>query len=293
VTEPEHPPEDVRATADEVVEPPAPRALERLPDDGAALAASAPVAPTPHVRRFQVLTGVLIALALVAVTGAIAVAVGGNGSEDAGAATWSPFRPASTGLDTGAQEIAAYVGPQYRLPAGQQIVSVKGGPMVIQGLPMQIAVRHSAADGGKIDLLNGTGVLYSMCGLGPKCSIASGKPSAARLQLLEREALELALYSFHDLKKVDNVVVFMPPAPTGSNPPVALHFRRGDVAGQLTHPLRATLPFPVPTPDTIAQSPDTPFVKALTQGNLFSFSFSQSGQDNSVYLVLDPVTTTS
>jgi hypothetical protein len=247
-----------------------------------------PAPPTPHARRFQIFMGVLLALAVVAVAGAFAVATsgGGAGSSDE-ASTWSAFKPSSDGLETGPKEIAAYVGPQYRLPTGQQIVNVEGGPMQIQGLPMRIAVRHSAADGGKIDQVDGAGVLYSLCGLGPKCAIASGKTSNARGLLLYREALELALYSFHDLKDVKNVVVFMPPV-LGKEPTIALHFRRGQVAGSLARPLRATLTVPVPTPDTIDKSPDTPFVKALTLGNAFQFSFSQSNQASSVYLVLDP-----
>jgi hypothetical protein len=265
---------------------------DQLPEARAATVSPPPAAP-PHARHFQIIMGVLIALAIAAVTGAIAVATSGGGASSAETGSWAAFRPSSDGIETGAKEIAAYVGPQYRLPTGQQIVNVEGGPLQIQGLPMRIAVRHSPADGGKIDLLDGKGVLYSLCGLGPKCSINIGKPSQSRLRLLEREALELALYSFHDLKDVDNVVVFMPPAPKGSNPPVALHFGRGDVAGQLARPLRATLPVPVPTPDTVDRSPDTPFVKALTVGNLFQFSFSQSNQASSVFLVLEPVATTS
>jgi hypothetical protein len=232
--------------------------------------------------------GVLLALAIVAVAGAFAVATsGGQNSSSDETSSWAAFKPSSDGLETGPKEIAAYVGPQYRLPTGQQIVSVEGGPMQIQGLPMRIAIRHSAADGGRIDQVDGKGVLYSLCGLGPKCAIASGKTSNARGLLLYREALELALYSFHDLKDVKNVVVFMPPV-LGKEPTIALHFRRGQVAGQLARPLRATLTLPVPTPDTIDKSPDTPFVRALTLGNAFQFSFSQSNQASSVYLVLDP-----
>ncbi len=58
-------------------------------------------------------------------------------------------------------------------------------------------------------------------------------------------------------------------------------------------PLRATLPNPVPTPDTIDRSPDTPFVHALTFGNLFKFSLTEANQDTSVFLVLDPLPTDS
>jgi hypothetical protein len=289
---------DVRATASEVEEarPPREREPERLPErrpePGGVAAVEPPRAAAPHAARFQIFTGVLIALALAAVTTAILVASSGGRPGGGDATTWSPFKPSSDGLDTGAREIADYVGGRYRLPNGHQIVAVTGGPMEIQGLPMRIAVRHSAADGGQIDMLDGRGVLYRLCGLGPNCAIPSGKTSKERGLLLQREALELALYSFHDLKDVENVVVFMPP-PKGKKPDLALHFGRGDVAGQLARPLRATLPALVPTPDTIDQSPEKPFVESLTFGNVFKFSLTQANQDTSVFLVLDPVPTQS
>jgi hypothetical protein len=283
---------DVVTVAVEVEEAPGREpGRERLPERRPEAGGVAPVEPpaaVPHAARFQVFTGVLIAFALAAVTAAILVSSGGgDGASSDGTTTWAAFRPSSDGLDTGAREIADYVGRRYRLPAGQQLVAVTGGPLEFQGLPMRIAVRHSPADGGQIDLPGGRGVLYRLCGLGPKCAIATGKTSPERDLLLQREALELALYSFHDLKDVDNVVVFMPP-PKGKSPNTALHFRRGDVAGQLARPLRTTLPALVPTPDTIDRSPEKPFVESLTFGNLFKASLREANQDASVFLVLDP-----
>jgi hypothetical protein len=283
---------DVRAAATDLEDAPARERRSQRRRGSGGLAAVMPGIETPHARRFQLFTGVLLALAVVAVAGAFGVAAGGGGSSATETNTWSAFTPSSDGLDTGAGEIADYVGPRYVLPNGQQIVAVTGGPLSIAGHPIRIAVRHSPADGGQIDVLDGGGVLYRLCGLGPKCAIASGKSSSERGLLLYRESLELALYSFHDLRNVDNVVVFQPPK-KGEDPAVALHFRRGDVAGQLARPLRATLPNPAPTPDTIDQSPDTPFVQALTFGNVFKFSLTQANQDMSVFLVLDPLRTTS
>jgi hypothetical protein len=286
---------DVRATASEVEtqersappEPEPERLPERRPAAGG-VAAVEPPAATPHAVRFQVFSGVLIAVALAAVTAAFLVGSGGGGRSADDGASWAAFRPSSDGLDTGASEIAAYVGGRYRLPSGQQIVAVTGGPMELQGLPLRIAVRHSAADGGQIDVLDGRGVLYRLCGLGSKCAIPTGKTSPERGLLLQREALELALYSFHDLKDVDNVVVFMPPK-KGKSPDLALHFQRGQVAGQLARPLRATLPALVPTPDTMDRAPEKPFVESLTLGNVFKVSLTPANQDASVFLVLDPV----
>ncbi len=266
--------------------PPAPR------EPGATSAPAATTAPpVRHAKRFNVFMGALIFLAV----GSLALAAffaATSGDKAAEESSWSAFKPSSDGVDSGARQIAEHVGRQYRLPTGEQLVLVTGGPMELQELPMKIAVRESVADGGDIEVLDGKGVLYRMCGLGEKCAIAKGKPTAERALLLRREALELALYSFHDLDDIDHVVVFMPPA-KGEDPSVALHFRRGEVAGQLAQPLRATLPLPVPNPDTITTAPGIPFIERITITNLFKFSLTTGNQDANVFLVLDPLPTDS
>ena len=244
-----------------------------------------------HAARFQFATGALVFVAVASLALAfVFTATSGDGGTTRD--EWSSFKPSSDGVDSGARQIADHVGRQYRLPTGEQIVAVTGGPLELQDLPMKIALRESLADGGDIEIVDGKGVLYRMCGLGDKCSIASGKPTPERALLLRREALELALYSFHYLDDVENVVVFMPPA-KGEEPSIALHFRRDDVAGQLARPLRATLPPPVPNPDTIATAPNTPAVQQLTFANLFKFSLTTGNQDANVFLVLDPLPTDS
>jgi hypothetical protein len=251
--------------------------------------------PVRHAARFQFFTGALVFCAVAALALAFVFAAT-SGNRTAAADTWSPFKPSSDGLDTAPREIAGYVGRQYRLPTGEQIVAVTGGPLEYtveqQALPMKIAMRESLADGGDITILDGKGVLYRMCGLSDKCSIGAGKASAERTLLLRREALELALYSFHYLDDIEHVVVFIPP-PKGGAAPFALHFERDDVAGQLARPLRVTLPTPVPNPDTITIAPNTPAIRQLTYANLFKFSLTVGNQDTNVFLVLDPLPTDS
>lgn len=251
--------------------------------------------PVRHAARFQFFNGALVFFAVAAVALAF-VFVATSDERTATTDTWASFKPSSDGLDTGAREIAEYVGRQYRMPTGEQLVAVTGGPLEFQvdqqELPMKIAVRDSVADGGDIEILDGKGALYRMCGLGEKCSIAKGKPTMERALLLRREALELALYSFHYLKGIEHVAVFMPPA-KGEDPSVALHFGRDEVAGQLARPLKTTLPLPVPNPDTITTAPNTPAVQRLTFANVFKFSLTTGNQDASVFLVLDPLPTSS
>jgi hypothetical protein len=238
-------------------------------------------AEPPHAARFQFILGALIAIGAVSIV-ALIFAVGQRSDSDF-AASWSPWSPAKDGPD-GAQEIAEHVGPSYRLSSGEQLALVTGGDLEVADLPMKIALRDTEGD---VSLVEGDGVMYRLCGLGPKCSINKGKPSTARHLLLRREALELALYSFRYLRGVDQVVVLMPPPP-GSDPEQALFFRRGDIEGPLQSPLRATLQAPAPNVGTVRRSRDAPLVDRITSRGLFKFSLTQANQDASVFLVLEP-----
>jgi hypothetical protein len=228
--------------------------------------------------------------------------------------------PTKTSADAGADQIAKHVGPLYRLPTGEQLVLVTGGPLALKvsdlNLPVRIAVNgggsssaaggsaaggssavggggtaaggdgtSSAGAGDSISVVDGKTVMYQLCGLGPRCAIAKGRPSTERFLLLRREALELALYSFHYLDGIKNVVALLPPAP-GEKPQNAMFFRKGDLAPALGQPLRATLPDPPPTLRSLPGSPEASLIERLTSANLFSYSF-QQGQDLSAFLVLN------
>jgi hypothetical protein len=262
-------------------DPPAP-----LPEPVAASAGPARLRDRPeppHAARFQFILGALIAVGALAIVGLI-YAVGETGRSDGNfASSWSPWKPADTGPE-GAQEIADHVGPEYRLSSGDQLVLVTGGKLEVADLPMTIALRDESGD---VSLVEGDGVLYRLCGLGPKCAISKGTPSKSRHLLLRREALELALYSFRYLRGVDQVVVFMPPPP-GSEPDQALFFRRDDVEGSLQSPLRATLQAPAPDVANVRRAKDAPLVNRITTRGLFNFSLTQGNQDANVFLVLEP-----
>jgi hypothetical protein len=160
---------------------------------------------------------------------------------------------------------------------------VGSGDLEIADLPVRLALSDPAA--GRISVLNGDGVMYTLCGLGPKCSIDTGKPSAQRHLLLRREALELALYTFRYVDDVDYVVALLPPR-KGQDATQAMFFRKGDVERELDRPLTRTLPAPPPTTETL-NAADISTLESLTAKRLFQFKFEQ-GQDASVFLVLQP-----
>ena len=257
----------------------------RTDASGGAPAVATARGEAPHAPRFQFLTGALLAIAVTAVLVMAAIALAPSRARDEGPA-WSPWRP-TAGHGDGAKQIAEYVGSRYKVSGGRQLVAVTGGPLEVAGLPLTVALRKSPSQGGEIELIEGNGVLYRLCGLGDKCSIPFGKPSRERHLLLRREALELALYSFRDLKDVDDVAVFMPPPP-GQEPSQALFFRKSKLKNQLDRPLRATLPSPVPSLKTVTASRNASFVNRLTTSTLFKFSLTQANQDDRAFLVLDP-----
>jgi hypothetical protein len=241
-----------------------------------------PVPPSTYAPRFRALTGALVGLAIGAAMVA-GVALLGRGFNSG--PPWSSWQPTKQG-NVGAEQIAKHVGPSYKLPTGDQLVLVRGGPLRVDPLP-ELPVHIAVAGNGEepISEVKGTTVQYQLCGLGEKCAIDKGTPSVERFLLLRREALELALYSFRYLKAVDNVLVFLPPAP-GEDPRNALMFHRNQLEPALERPLRATLPAPPPTVNSVDESPEAALVKRMTGRNLFLYSFTQE-QGLGVLLVLN------
>jgi hypothetical protein len=254
---------------------------------GSPAEAVAPARQSSYAPRFHFLTGALIAIGLAALAGlALFIALPGGGSDEG--QRWSAWTPSSDGT-AGAKQIAQHVGTQYRLTDGRQIVDVGVTGLEYQGVPLAVAVREDPAQGGNIRVFDDQGVIYHLCGLGPSCAIATGKPSTQRGLLLRREALELALYTFRYLDDIHQVVVFMPPV-LGKRPSQALFFREGDVARELDRPLTATLTPRAPSVRTVPTSPDTPAVVQLTSPKTFNFSLTAANTDARGFIVLDPPT---
>ena len=82
--------------------------------------------------------------------------------------------------------------------------------------------------------------MYILCGDGPHCSIKEGTPSVARVAVLRREALELALYSFRYLDNTDSVFAFFPPR-KGDDLNHVYCFAKPDFKDELDSPLHLTL----------------------------------------------------
>ncbi|MGN6373475.1 MAG: hypothetical protein ACTHM1_10890, partial [Solirubrobacteraceae bacterium] len=125
--------------------------------------------------------------------------------------------------------------------------------------------------------------------------------SAQRGLLVQREALELALYTFHYVSSTTEVVITYPPrpAPKGSKGSSgeealssnattphgrALLFRPEDLAPELSRPLEATLAAQTPTVSSVERSPEARLVEELTANRLYDFELTT--QQSTLILLL-------
>jgi hypothetical protein len=277
---------------------------------------------SPHAPKFRAATATLVGVGIGAVVIALAVLVGGSAGGGRSAA-WSSWSPPDGGVQ-GAREIADRLAPFYRIspvdqldvvtvanlssratPAGATSASTAGS-----GSGLQVAVRPDPASSA-VSLIGGNTIAYNLCGMGTaNCAIGVGTPSADRLLLLRRQALELALYTFRYLNGTQNVVAILPPghtvqastltpappSPSAKTPtkPVdmALLFLRGELKPWLSEPLSATFPeqFPPTVPELglWKQTAEAALVEQITARGLFSERLVQA-QDGSNLIVLDPL----
>jgi hypothetical protein len=319
-TRPKFDPDALRAQGDFLAlpsaGPSAPDGAETLPEPLAGASPPAPLVPggpTPHAPRFQFLFGALGAFAVAAIAVGVSLALAPAPKPGV---PWSSWHP-SGDVDPAVQ-IAAHVESQYSLSAGHRFVGVTGGPQAIGGQPVVVALRSS---GSTPVPLAENGVFYQLCGDGPGCSIP-GKPSTARGLLVAREAVELALYTFHYVGGTSQVIVTYPPLPpssgsskkatsqaTGSTaglsvaatsapttasigssgpPSRVLLFRPSDLSEETSRPLEATLSELAPTVRTVTSAPETALVGALTGRLLYDSVLVPEAQSSSVLLLQRP-----
>jgi hypothetical protein len=269
--------------------------------------------PTPRVHsrygrfshhRFRLAVAALLALGVCSL--AVAVGLSAAGRTSPGLGDWSAWSPIDRGL-AGAQEIADYVAPYYRATPSQQLAVVTAVNLANANSPVQVVVPGSGSSGNSlVPLPASSTIVYNLCGLGSRnCSVGAGSPSAARLLLLRREALELALYTFKYLSGFSTVVAILPPGhqvqgcvgicpkpptPTQKTTQVnlAVAFDQAELQPLLDRPLRYTLPeeFP-PAVSKMAHAPEAEEVSIITAQGLFQ-EHTEQAQDGSSVILLDP-----
>jgi hypothetical protein len=243
------------------------------------------------------------ALAYLALAVVAGIGIGGaivlydRAPEDAGGA-WAAWKPTGDSEGSYPRQIADQVANRYKLPSGNRMVGILASkpqiPTETGNVPIQAVAIVNDETGEDISIVETQdSAMYTLCGRGQQCSIAEGDPSAERLQLLRRQALELALYSFKYIDGLDSVITLLPPNLGDVNNPeddqsAALFFRKGDFEQELDRPLERTLD-PAKTP-SIAEIPNGEAVRIdrLTNPRLFQYEFQQT-QVGTFVIFLAPV----
>jgi hypothetical protein len=244
-------------------------------------------AHSPHRLRFGLIYGALGTILVVAIVGLTVFAT----RSISPAPKWSAWHPKGGGLGA-AHEIADHVSQKYHLPNGDQLVDVMAqAPSVSPStgtVPIHfVAVRGTKGTQDQLYPVSATNsVMYSLCGLGASCEIATGKPSVERGLLVRREILELALYTFKYVGGVDNVLAFMP-ATAGKAAKYVVYLRHSDVADELKQPLATTLGKKVPLPKAIPAG-EVRRIDTKTTRRVYSFGVAQAPQGDLVF-VLAPI----
>jgi hypothetical protein len=255
-----------------------------------------------HMHRFRL--GVIALLALAVASLGVAVALSSTGRVSTGSGDWSAWSPSDGGL-TGAQEIADFVAPYYRATPAQQLAVVTTVNLNDPNHPLQVVVPASGSSGSLVPLPANSTIVYNLCGEGSTdCAIGAGQPSAARLLLLKREAVELALYTFKYISGSKSVVAILPPGrsggcvglcpkPASSQKPtrvqLALAFDHSELQPWLDHPLHYALPEQIPpTVSQMQRAPEAELVSIITAHGLFQEK-SEQAQDGSSVVVLSPI----
>lgn len=259
--------------ATDVTQPPTPAVPAPAP----------PAARTqPHRPRFLLVYGVLGAVLGVAIAGIVVYA----GRTITPGPTWSAWKPSGGGLGA-AKQIADTVGKSYRLPNGDQLVDVIAKAPSIPGqggAPVPIhyfAVRNVKGD-QIFPVSSSNSLMYTLCGLGQACSIATGKPSIARGTLVRREILELALYTFKYVGGVNSIVAFMPPK-DGTSTQYAILLQKANLVPELHVPLVDTLGVKTPLPSAIPAR-EVHVVDATTESRIYTYGVSQTQTGDLVFV---------
>jgi hypothetical protein len=236
-----------------------------------------------------------VALAVVAGVGVGALVVLVGRDSPAPAPSWSAWEPTGS-IERRAAQIGDHVSDQYRLPSGNPLATVTyAGPPTIanpqDASPLDIralAVASEAAGGAEdIDAFRSEqNVMYVLCGRGQTCSIPEGRESVERTQLLRREALELALYSFKFLDGIDTVLVLLPP-PVSAQQAKAVFLERSEVQAALDRPLNETLTAELTPGVGEIPAAEGRAVDRLTRTRVFQVGQTQQ-QDGSLVMLLAP-----
>lgn len=259
--------------------------------------------PEPLVSHRKFAIAYLLLAAIVGAAVGLVIVFATGHDDKAGQAVsgsrWSSWAPTEAGT-AGVREIARHVSPTYRLGNDRQLAAVAAGPMqvrLVQGPVPVTGILIGSGIAGRLQERIGVtfpnaGVFYTQCGRLENCQ-PSASPTVAEQVLLQRQALELALYTFRYLPEADAVVDFLPPRPgvDQSDPRYhrAIYLPRTALTDELQMPLKNTIPVVKGgiSPSSLSRA-DADRVLGILAGHTFHYSYQQA-PDSSALLQLTPI----
>lgn len=211
---------------------------------------------------------------------------------------WSAFAPTGT-FTARLFQIADTIPRRYRDANDRQLVAATvsspqqqtslDNNQTFVTLPL---ARIEIYDRGNITTAPASGgIQFTLCGDGSDCELKTGKPSQARYNLIEREALELSLYSFRYVNGLGSVTVLLPPSHPVAKPSqvtqTALFLQRKDVLRQLSEPLDDTLGAATPRVGKLSTR-DLAVLRSIAIPHTYEWSVAQA-QDGAFVRQLQPV----
>ena len=204
---------------------------------------------------------------------------------------WSAWEPPGKVEGGKTTEIADYVAARYRLPSGDPLVGIVAtAPPSVQNVDIRaVVVRPPAGTRGNDEIVYlEHGLMYFLCGVGERCTIAEGEPSQERDRMLRRQALELALYSFKYVDNIDSVIALLPPKPDAETG-TAVFFKKDDFEHELKVSLSQTLSLrDVPISGELDPTEGL-IVDRLTRPRLFTFNLAVLQDQTTPIIVLAPL----
>lgn len=172
-----------------------------------------------HPQKFA-LAYVALALLAAGAAGGLVWAIGLDRKDDRPWSAWKPSKERESRL----WEIADHVGAKYVDVGGRPIVQLLAAPPYVQ-IPTDQGLQRIVVDGVLVKgrasddsdaragvFREGTAFTYVLCSQGGNCDLTQQQNADPNLGLvLEREVLELALYTFKYAPDVEQLLFFMPP----------------------------------------------------------------------------------
>ena len=244
--------------------------------------------------RFALIYGALGTVLLASIVGVFLIA---SQAAPPKPPAWSTWRPTPGNSAAVATEIATHVANQYKLnKAGAPLVAIvptaPEGTMGTTVTPVStIGFLTSATATSCCARVVSTAdnVQDQLCGLGTRCAITRGAATVDRGRLVRREALELALYTFKYVPKVNAMIAYIPPV-AGTNRITLLYLERSNLQSALDKPISQTLPLAKPPLPTSPDPREKQTIDRLTTPVEFSFIQYKSLGDGTQALILSPTT---